>query len=142
MVTHCDKFKRGETGVVEHMVLEAQKTMTVKWYIKECLPRVVQAVKNICPCSRADTWFFHHDNASAHHSKVCTEYLPSTGLKVLQNPPYSPDHTSCDFALFPYVKNRLKGRRFSNDEGLLRVCDDECAQIPDETWKNRFEDWF
>jgi histone-lysine N-methyltransferase SETMAR len=77
-------------------------------------------------------WFFHHDNSPAHRCKVCTEYLPSTGLKVLEHPPYSPDLAPCDFALFPYVKNRLKGRWFSNDD-LLRAWDDECAQIPEET---------
>jgi histone-lysine N-methyltransferase SETMAR len=115
-------------GIVECMVLETQKTVT-----EECLPRVVQAVKNIRPHSRADTWFFHHDNPPAHRSKVCIEYLPGTGLKVLEHPLYSPNLAPCDFALFPYVKNRLKVRRFSNEEDLLRAWDDECAQIPEET---------
>jgi hypothetical protein len=40
------------------------------------------------------------------------------------------------------VKNRLKGRRLSNDEDLVRAWDDECAQIPEETWKSWFDDWF
>jgi hypothetical protein len=40
------------------------------------------------------------------------------------------------------MKNRLKGRWFSNDEGLLRAWEDECAQIPEETWKSWFDDWF
>jgi hypothetical protein len=44
-------------GVVKNVVLETQKTVTMKWYAEEYLPRVVQAVKNISPRSRADTWF-------------------------------------------------------------------------------------
>jgi hypothetical protein len=100
-------------GVVERMVLETQKTVTAKWYTDECLPRVVQAVKKIRPRSRADTWFLHHDNAPAHRSKVYTECFPSTGLKVLEYPPYSQYLAPCVFALLPYARNRLKGRRFS-----------------------------
>jgi hypothetical protein len=96
--------------------------------------------QNIHPHSRADMCFFRHDNAPAYHSKVCTEYLPSTGLNVLEHPPYSPDLAPRDFVLFPYVKNRLKGRQFSDDH--LRVWDDECAQIPEETWRSWFNDWF
>jgi hypothetical protein len=33
-------------------------------------------------------------------------------------------------------------RRFSNEEDLLRAWDDECAQIPEETWESWFDDWF
>jgi hypothetical protein len=47
---------------------------------------------------------FHHENAPAHRSKVCTEYLPSTGLKVLEHASSSSDLAPCDFALFPYIK--------------------------------------
>jgi hypothetical protein len=62
-------------------------------------------------------------------------------LKVLMHPPYSANLAPCDFALFPYVKNRLKRRWFSNDEDRLRAWDDECAQIPEETWKSWFDEW-
>jgi histone-lysine N-methyltransferase SETMAR len=130
-------------GVAECMVLQTQKTVAAKWYSEECLPRVFQVVKNmsIHPRSTAGMWFFHN-NAPAHQSKICTEYAPSTGLKVLKHPPYRPDLTPCNFTLFPYVKNRLKGRWFSNDKDLLRAWDEECAHIPEETWKSWFDDWF
>lgn len=129
-------------GIVERVVLETQKTVTGSWYTEECLPKVMQALKKIRPNSRMDTWFFHHDNAPAHRSKVCTEYLACTGIKLMEHPPYSPDLAPCDFALFPYVKNRLKGRHFTSDEDLLRAWDFECAQIAEETWRGYFEDWF
>ncbi|XP_068082266.1 uncharacterized protein [Anabrus simplex] len=52
-------------------------------------------------------------------------YLAS-GLTVLDHPPYSPDLAPCDFALFPEVKMKLRGRRFASDEQLLAARDQEC----------------
>jgi hypothetical protein len=78
-------------GVVERVVLETQQTVNAKWYTEECLLSDVQSVKHIRPCSRAETWVFHQDNSPAHRSKVYTEYYPSSGLKVLEYPPYSSD---------------------------------------------------
>lgn len=36
----------------------------------------------------------------------------------------------------------LKGRYFSNKEDLLRVWDNECTELPKETWKSWLDDWF
>ncbi|KAF2886861.1 hypothetical protein ILUMI_19311 [Ignelater luminosus] len=47
-----------------------------------------------------------------------------------------------DFALFPHVKMKLKGKRFSSDEDLLQAWDNECASLPDETWQSWFKNWF
>lgn len=130
------------SGILERVVLDTQKTVTAKWYTEQCLPKVIGSMKNLRPKSRMDTWYLHHDNAPAHRAKACTEYLTTTGLKLLEHPPYSPDLAPCDFALFPHVKMKLKGRRFSSDEDLLRAWDNECALLPSETWQNWFKDWF
>lgn len=130
------------SGIVKRVVLDTQKTVTAKWYTENCLLQVIESLKSLRPNSRMDTWFFHHDNAPAHRAKVSTDYLTSTGLKLLEHPPYSPDLAPCDFALFPHVKMKLKGRRFSSDEDLLRAWDNECALLPSETWQTWFNDWF
>jgi hypothetical protein len=33
-------------------------------------------------------------------------------MVIVPHSPYSPDLAPCDFALFPYLKMKLKGRRF------------------------------
>jgi hypothetical protein len=33
-------------------------------------------------------------------------------MVIVPHPPYSPDLAPCDFALFPKLKMKLKGRRF------------------------------
>lgn len=95
-------------GKLRRVVLKTKKTIKGKRYT------------NIRSFSRADTWFLHHNNAPAHFSKVWANYLASTGLQVVKDPPYNPDLAPCSFGLFPHVKNRMKVRRFSNEEGLLR----------------------
>ena len=127
-------------GILKRVVLDTQKTVTGKWYTEHCLLQVVQELENLRPRSRPDTWFFHHKNAPAHQSNICSEYLAATGLKVLEHPPYSPDLAPGDFALFPQVKNWSKGRRFSSDEELPQAWDDECAQLPEYTWRKWFDD--
>ncbi|UYV69236.1 hypothetical protein LAZ67_6002921 [Cordylochernes scorpioides] len=74
-------------GAVSRVALENHKTVTAKWYTEECLPKVVQVIKRLGPNSRTDTWLFHHDNAPAHRSKVCADYLTRTGLNLLKHPP-------------------------------------------------------
>ena len=40
-------------------------------------------------------------------------------MVILTHPPYSPDLAPCDFALFPKLKDELKGKHF-NDLDELR----------------------
>ena len=42
----------------------------------------------------------------------------------------------------PYVKSQLKGLNFSAATELLGAWDKICAFIPDENWKDWFDDWF
>nr|XP_026496311.1 uncharacterized protein LOC113400850 [Vanessa tameamea] len=53
-----------------------------------------------------------------------------------------PDRAPCDFGLFPMIKNKLKGHRYSNDEQLIRAWDLACEEVSEETWKKIFVDWF
>ena len=37
----------------------------------------------------------------------------------MSHPPYSPDLAPNDFSLFPYVKNKMRGQRFSTPEEVV-----------------------
>lgn len=43
--------------------------------------------------------------------------------RMLEYFPYSPDLVPCDFGLFSLMKEKLKGWKFSSDEGLLAAWD-------------------
>ncbi|UYV63283.1 hypothetical protein LAZ67_2003649 [Cordylochernes scorpioides] len=82
-----------------------------KCYLSSLLPEKLRVAR----------YWKSKDNAPAHRSKVCADYLACTGLKLMEHPPYSPDIAPCEFSLFPHVKTRLKDKRFFCDEDLLRA---------------------
>ena len=52
-----------------------------------------------------------------------------------------PDLAPCDFGLFPYVKLRMKDRRFSSDKELTAAFQKECDLIPKQMWEEWFNEW-
>lgn len=132
----------GRRGIISRFILAEQKTVTAKWYIDFCLTPLVQILKNLRPRSRLDTWRFHHDNAPPHKAAITQEFLTKSGLTIIEHPPYSPDLAPCDFGLFPFVKDKLKGRHFKSDEELIAAWDEACAEIPNHKWEDIFNDWF
>ena len=52
------------------------------------------------------------NNAPAHASRLIRSFLVKHGITQVNQLPYSPDLTPCNFLLFPKLKWPLKGRRF------------------------------
>ena len=59
-----------------------------------------------------------HDNASSHKCEVVKSFLASEKVKVLNQPPYSPDLSPCDFFLFPRLKKMLSGNKYTSRSSL------------------------
>jgi len=62
---------------------------------------------------------FLHNNAPAHRALATHKKLAYMGFHWLDHSPYSPDLTPSDYRLFPGLKNKLKGRRFSSDAEVI-----------------------
>jgi len=60
----------------------------------------------------------HMDNARPHRAKSTQNALNTHGIISLPHPPYSPDLAPSDFWLFGYLKNQLKGAKFSTETEL------------------------
>jgi hypothetical protein len=61
----------------------------------------------------------HHDNAPALTSLTTTEFVTNNML-IVSHPPYSSDLAPCDFALFPKLKMKMRGRRFETVSDIQR----------------------
>ena len=57
-------------------------------------------------------WQLHHDNTSAHASRLLQSFLAKHQITQMTQSLYSPDLAPCDFWLFPKLKSPLKGKRF------------------------------
>lgn len=129
----------GISGHVATVPLENRKTVNSEWYTTICLPEVFGEIRKN---NRQRRIILHHDNASCHTSAATTEYLNSQMIELTGHPPYSPDLAPNDFYLFPSVKNKLRGHRFSTREEAVDAFKMHVLEIPDTEWKKCYESWF
>ena len=68
-----------------------------------------------------------------------TRQSPEKNIPVVPQPPYLPDLSPCDFFLFPWLKNHLKGRHFGTLDNIQKSVTDELKGIPAEAFQHCYE---
>ena len=61
---------------------------------------------------------YHHDNAPSHRAADTLETIDFLSMERLEHTPYSPDLAPMNFALFPRLKSKLRGKRFEDLDHL------------------------
>ncbi|KAI8421508.1 hypothetical protein MSG28_009551 [Choristoneura fumiferana] len=118
---------------------EDQKTVTAEWYTNNCLPLVLEKVREKRPRSRI---LLYHDNASSHTARRTIDYLVTSDVELLGHLPYSPDLAPCDFYLFPKIKEKLQGKLFMNTEEAVGAFQKAVEETPKDEWAKCFSQWF
>jgi hypothetical protein len=62
-------------------------------------------------------------------------------MVITPQPPYWPDLTPCDFALFPKLKMKLKGRHFETVSDIQRESQAVLDSIKENDFHSAFEAW-
>lgn len=119
--------------------LEECRTVNSEWYTTICLPEVFGQIRKTNKRRRI---ILHQDNASCHTSRLTTDFMNSQKIELMGHPPYSPDLAPNDFFLFPNVKNKLRGQRFSSAEDAVDTFKNHIMEVSQEDWKNCFDKWF
>lgn len=99
----------GRTGHIATIPPEDCRTVNAEWYSTICLPTVFQKVREKRPRERI---ILHQDNASSHNTSQTSEFLVASRTELITHPPYSPDLAPCDFFLFSYIKDKMRGLKF------------------------------
>lgn len=89
-----------------------------------------------------ENMILHQDNAPPHRAvdtRLAIEI--QLGAEILSHPPYSPDLSPCDFALFPRLKRNLRGHRFESLEELRGAVQANLASFGREWYASTFADW-
>jgi len=60
-----------------------------------------------------------HDNARAHIANVVMDLLRRWRWEILEQPPYSPDMSPCDYDLLAKMKEPLRGIRYDTREAII-----------------------
>jgi hypothetical protein len=79
-------------------------------------------------------------NAPIHTSLKSKEFITNNMVIVL-HAPYSRDLAPCDFALFPKLKMKLKGRSFETVSDIKRQSQAVLDSIKEIYFDNAFEAW-
>ena len=143
-----------KTGHITIIPLEERRTVTADWYVHQCLPQVLRAVRTRSPKSGIT---LHHGNAPAHTAAATREFLACDGVQLMfHNPPppqppapssppsptHSPDLAPCDFFLFPHVKKQLWGTRYDSPQDAIRAFTRAIDSIDKVTWSEVWKSWF
>ena len=59
----------------------------------------------------------------------------------MEQPPYSPDLSRCDFLLFPKLKEVIKETRFQDSGAIKTAVTKELRAIPEESFQECVEAW-
>lgn len=76
-----------------------------------------------------------------HNSAISKEKISDFGLIRLKKPPYSPDICPCDFWLFGYIKEKLKGNHFTSQEELKNAIIQILNEITKEQLLSVYQEW-
>ena len=60
----------------------------------------------------------------------------------MSHPAYSPDLAPNEYFLFPYVKNKMRGQRFSTSQEAVDTFRMHVLGIPQSQWQKYFDNWF
>ena len=64
-----------------------------------------------------------HDNAPAHRALATQKKLAYLGFQYLHHPSYSTDLAPSDYHVFPGLKKKFKGRKFSSDAEVIAAAE-------------------
>ncbi|GBP05524.1 Mariner Mos1 transposase [Eumeta japonica] len=103
----------GMTDYYAIIVIEDEKAAISSWYTNNCLPLVMEEVRETRPRIRILLQF---DNASPYTARQTTHYLEVLGIEILLRPTFSPDFSPCTFYLFAKTKEKLQRKRFTHSQ--------------------------
>jgi len=124
------KFKRAQSNVKQMIIFAydckgvimtdrvPSGTTVTSAYYRQFLQKLRRKMHANRPHLLENGVLILHDNARPNFGKDVRELLDGYSWEVLPHPPYSPDMSPPDFDLFPKLKIKMRGVRFSTPEDL------------------------
>jgi len=104
-------------GLILAEFLERRQTITAAPYV-QTLHKLRRALRDKCPGRNI---IILHDNARPHTACLTSEAIAKVGWEVLPHSSYSPDLAPCDYHLFGFVKDQLRGQRYEKKETIQKA---------------------
>jgi hypothetical protein len=117
----CSSFFSDVKGIVHREFVPPNTAVNYDFYSYcDILRRLRENVRRKRPAHGRNHNWLHQDKEPAHTALKTTEFATNNNMVIVPHPPCSPDLAPCDFALFPKLKMKLKGRRFETVSYIQR----------------------
>ena len=124
-IFHIDMMKKGQS-------------FNTEYFINNVLEPTIDEFRKT---SKKKKLKLHLDNCRVHNSKKSNEWYNKNGVVRVPHPPYSPDIAPSDFFLFGFIKDKLRGKKFTSPDDLLEAITEILGQISKEDRKRVFSCW-
>lgn len=111
------------------------------YFIANILQPLFEKKQEIWSSSNKKSIWLHLDNSHVHNSKLCHQKYIEFGFRRAPHPPYSPDVAPSDFYLFGFIKEKLKGRKFTSLDELKEAVLEILGTITQAKRKEVFQEW-
>jgi len=132
-------FSRRRIWVVNF--LPAGLTFTAEYMVKGVLADLEAEVLKTKPKNGLHGWWIHLDNCTSHRAALTQDYIAGLGMLSLPHPPYSPDISPSDFALFGWLKAHLKILQLSTKQELMDVITKFLMNLEESWFASVWDEW-
>ncbi|GFS26662.1 histone-lysine N-methyltransferase SETMAR [Elysia marginata] len=108
-------------GVILRWPVPIGTTINAQYYKKVLQDKLRPAIRKKRPGLLESGILFHLDNAPVHTARAVTDVLAGYKWELLEHPRYSTDLATCDFHLFPKMKEHLRGSDLKQKRTLFRL---------------------
>ena len=127
-------------GPVVVDVMPDKATITATYYTTSVLPKNLLHIQSTAR-TRPRSQIQLHPVAAPHKARITLTYLDDNGIRLMEQPQYSPDLAPCDFWLFPKLKSAPAGKPFSRIQDLIKAVHSEMRAIPASEYRECFQMW-
>ena len=117
-------------GVILEHYLESDTTVKSVRYSEMLSTELKPAIRTKHRSLLSSGVLLLHDNARPHTAIHTLQTLVKLGFMVLEHPAYSPDIAPSDYHRFGPLKDALRVRRFTSDEGVKEAVHEWLAAQP------------
>ena len=128
-------------GLLSVYVVPNNNKINSEIFSNDILDDMIEELYKTRPSKFIRDFILHFDNASTHTSKKTKEKIKTMKLRILEHPSYSPDLAPCDFFLFGYLKETLRGIEINDEKECYEIVVEKLNQISKEVYKKVFLEW-
>ena len=127
------------TGMIYMHKVPTRQTVYKEYYVEVLRESRKRFRWKMRALFKSGQWHFHQDNEPVHNSILVIDYLTKMGIKIVPQPPNSPDLAPCDFWLFPKLKENLRGCRYETIEEMKEAVTEVIDTFTQEDFHGAFQ---